>query len=168
MATRSQILRKEQILSDLMETRRKLLAASSSLSSAQGDQVFLGVWSVRDLLAHLIGWDNSNLEAAKRVLNGQVPAFYEHHDRDRQTYNAMLVKKYKKKSSRELLVKAKTSQEKIIRFMQTIPPEHFNKDFGVRFRGYKVTIQRLLEAETKDEQTHLQQILDFFKVPEPG
>ena len=40
--------------------------------------------------------------------------------------------------------------------------EH-NKDFGVRFRGYNVTIQRLLEAEQKDEQTHLGQIIAFFK-----
>jgi hypothetical protein len=34
---------------------------------------------------------------------------------------------------------------------------------GVRFRGYKVMIQRLLEAETEDEQTHLQQIAYFHK-----
>ena len=51
----------------------------------------------------------------------------------------------------------------MIEFLQTIPPEKFNKDFGVRFRGYKVTIQRLLEAEREDEQTHLGQIRDFFK-----
>jgi hypothetical protein len=57
----------------------------------------------------------------------------------------------------------KDSQEKLIEFLQTIPAENFNKDFGVRFRGYKVTMQRLLEAEWKDEQTHLQQIVDFFK-----
>jgi hypothetical protein len=38
-----------------------------------------------------------------------------------------------------------------------------NKDFGVRFHGYKVTIQRLLEAEAKGEQIHRQQITAFFK-----
>jgi hypothetical protein len=51
----------------------------------------------------------------------------------------------------------------LLDFLAIIPPEKFNKDFGVRFRGYKVTVQRLLEAELEDEKTHLQQITDCFK-----
>jgi hypothetical protein len=50
----------------------------------------------------------------------------------------------------------------LVAYVQTIPPEDFNRDFGVRFRGYKVTIQRLLEADIKDVQIHCQQIVDFF------
>lgn len=164
MPTKSQILRKDQVLSALVETRQDILAATSGLSEAQQHQVFLGIWSIKDLLAHLIGWDETNLHAVESILAGQVPSFYEHRDRDWQTYNAMLVKKHKKGSFKELLATMKASQEKLIEFLKTIPPEHFNKDFGVRFRGYRVTIQRLLEAEWKDEQTHLQQIVDFFKV----
>ena len=163
MPTKSQIDRKEKALSALMEARQSILTEVSKLSETAQDQVFLGIWSTKDLLAHLIGWDKTNLEAAKSVLKGQVPAFYEHRDSDWRTYNAMLVKKYKKDSIQELIAAAKDSQEKLIQFLQTIPPESFNKDFDVRFRGYKVTIQRLLEAEAKDEQTHLQQITDYFK-----
>ena len=163
MPTKSQILRKEQVLSDLIKTRQNILTEVASLSDEQRDQVFLGIWSVKDLLAHLIGWDCANLDAVKSVQDGRTPAFYEHHDRDWQSYNAILVKRHKKNSFQELLASMKASQEKLIGFLQTIPPEHFNKDFGVRFRGYKVTIQRLLEAETKDEQTHLQQIIGFFQ-----
>jgi hypothetical protein len=163
MPTKSQIHRKDEILSTLVEARRKIIAELSKLSRAQQNQVFLGIWSVKDLLAHLIGWDNTNLQAVKRVLKGQLPSFYEHRDRDWQTYNTMLVKKHKKASFQELLAAAKASQAGLIEFLQTVPPESFNKDFGVRFRGYKVTIQRLLEAETRDEQIHCQQIADLFK-----
>jgi len=163
MATKSQILRKEQILSDLIDVRQKIFSEVSALSEAQQDQVFLGIWSTQDLLAHLIGWDKTNLEATKSVLSGHVPAFYDYRDRDWRTYNTILVKKNKKGTTQELISAAKASEEKLIRFLQTIPPEHFNKDFGVRFRGYKVTIQRLLEAETKDERTHDQQITDYFR-----
>src|SRR5512141_3335410 len=98
MPTRSQIHRKESALSILIETRQNILTEVSKLSKAQQDQVFLGIWSVEDLLAHLIGWDETNLHAAKSILHGQVPSFYEHSDRDWQTYNAMLVKKYRKDS----------------------------------------------------------------------
>lgn len=163
MATKSQILKKEQVLSNWMETRQNLLAEASKLSEEEQEQVFLGIWSIKDLVAHLIGWDKTNLAAAKRVLDGQVPAFYEYRDPDWRTYNATLVKKNKKGSAQELIATAKATQDKLIKFLQTVPPEQFNKDFGVRFRGYKVTVQRLLEAEIGDERTHLGQIIDFFK-----
>lgn len=165
MPTPPHILRKDKILSTLFETRQNILAEASGLSDAEQDQIFLGIWSIKDLLAHLIGWDKTNLDAVKSVMRGDVPSFYEHRDPDWRTYNAILVKRYKKDSFKELVTRAKDTQKKLIEFLRTIPPEHFNKDFGVRFRGYKVTIQRLLEAETEDEQTHLQQIIDFFKKP---
>ena len=163
MTSKSQIIRKEQVLSNLIEARQNVLKEALKRSEAEQDQVFLGIWSIKDLVAHLIGWDKTNLEAAKSVLKAQVPAFYEHRDPDWRAYNAILVRKHKKGSTQELIAAAKKSQEKLLEFLQTIPPEYFNKDFGVRFRGYKVTIQRLLEAETQDEQTHAKQITDFFK-----
>ena len=154
---------KEQILSSLKDTRQRILTEASKLSKRQWDEVFLGTWSMKDLLAHLIGWDDTNLEAIQDVLEGKLPAFYEYRDPNWQTYNAMLVKMYKVDTSKDLLSRVRASQEKLIQFLRTVPPENFNKDFGVRFRGYKVTIQRLLEAERGDEQIHLQQIMDFFQ-----
>jgi hypothetical protein len=74
----------------------------------------IGIWSIKDLLAHLVGWDYTNIEAVKNVLAGKVPEFYAHHDRDWQTYNAMLVKKYKCDSFDELLTLARVSQNKLI------------------------------------------------------
>jgi len=162
MSAKAQI-KKEQVIRELQETRQSILAEIDVLSAKDRNIVFLGIWSVRDLLAHLAGWDFTNVEAIKSVLDGKLPAFYEHHDRDWQTYNAMLVRKYKMNSFRELRATVKTSQKKLIEYLQTIPPEYFNRDFGVRFRGYKVTIQRLLEADIKDVQIHCQQIINFFK-----
>jgi hypothetical protein len=166
MPTQSQVARKELVLLDLLETRQNILSEASKLSPAEQDQIFLGIWSIKDLLAHLIGWDHTNLEAARSVLKGQVPAFYEHRDHDWQTYNTLLVKKYKKDSLQELIAEARDSQQGLIDFLQTIPPEYFHTDFGVRFRGYKVTVQRLLEAEAKDEQTHYKQMTSYFKKSE--
>lgn len=163
MVTRSQALKKDQILSNLATIRQRILAAISALSETEADRVFLGTWSAKDLVAHLIGWDETNLEAARSILEGKLPSFYEHRDRDWQTYNAMLVRRYSKESVKELLAAMQDSQERLVGFLRTVPPEHFSRDFGVRFRGYKVTIQRLLEAEWKDEQTHLQQIADFIQ-----
>lgn len=163
MPTKSHILRKEQTLSALVEARQNILAEVSKLSEADRNRVFLGIWSIKDLLAHLTGWDYTNLDAVNEILAAKLPTFYAQYDYDWKTYNAMLGAKYKRDSFEELIALIKSSQRKLIEFLKTIPSEAFNKDFGIRFRGDKVTIQRLLEAELKDEQVHLQQIVDFFK-----
>lgn len=163
MTTKSQILRKDQILSALMETRQHIIHQAGEISAKDRDRVFLGIWSVRDLLAHLVGWDHTNLDAVNAVMSRTLPAFYEYHDHDWKTYNSMLVTKYKRNSFRELMRALNHSHHELLEFLKTVPAETFNQDFGVRFRGYKVTIQRLLESETKDEQTHSRQIEDFFK-----
>jgi hypothetical protein len=163
MATKSQILRKNQILSALIEVRQNILTEVSRLSDARQNQVFLGIWSIRDLLAHLAGWDYTNKTAVNEIMAGRLPMFYTHHDHDWKTYNGMLVAEYARDSSEELIRLTKSAQRDLIKLLEMIPPEMFNKDFGVRFRGYKVTVQRLLEAEVKDEQIHLQQIVDFIK-----
>jgi len=161
MNTKAQA-RKEQIISEMQRVRSELLTEVAALSRKERDTVFLGIWSVRDLLAHLAGWDYANLEAAKNILAGKLPAFYAHKDHDWQTYNAMLVKKYKSNNFRELSATVRRSQKKLVDYVQAIPPEEFNKDFGVRYHGYKVTVQRLLEADIKDVKLHRQQVIDFF------
>jgi len=161
MNTKAQV-KKEQLLVELRETRNGILKEATALSAEKQGMIFLGIWSVKDLLAHLAGWDYTNLDAVKAVLAGEVPSFYEHHGRDWQTYNAILVAKCKRDSFKELLALVENSQQELIEFLRSVVPESFGKDFGVRFRGYKVTIQRLLEAEIKDEQVHCQQIKDFF------
>jgi hypothetical protein len=153
--------KKDKIIAELIETRGKILDAASSLSPADQDRVFLGVWSVKDLLAHLVGWDFANLEAAQAILAGQIPGFYAHYDRDWRTYNARLVAEYKREDFADLLASVEDSHQKLIGFLETIPAEEFDRDRGVRFKGYKVTIARTLEAELEDEKTHHTQVDEF-------
>jgi len=153
--------RKSEILSGLIETRTAIINEASQLSPAAQDMVFLGVWSVRDLLAHLVGWDFTNLAAAKDIQAGKLPEFYAHHDKDWKTYNAGLVAKFKREDFNKLLALARDSHSQLIAYLGTVPAEAFEKDFGVRAGRYKVTIARLLQAEWGDEKKHLGQIQDF-------
>jgi len=159
-ATASQA-KKDQVISELVEARRRILQVASSLSPAQQNEVFLGIWSIKDLLAHLVGWDFANLEAAQAVLAGKVPAFYASHDRDWRTFNARLVAEHKKDDFGVLLASLEESHQALIDFLETVPAEEFDRDRGVRFRRYKVTIARLLQAEAKDEEEHYEQIKEF-------
>ena len=53
------------------------------------------------------------------------------------------------------------TQRALLDALAALPEAEFHQDFGVRFKGYKVTLARLLEAETKEERVHFKQILAF-------
>ncbi|MBN2549044.1 MAG: maleylpyruvate isomerase N-terminal domain-containing protein [Anaerolineales bacterium] len=161
MISRQQAL-KDQILHDFIETRAQLIMAASCLEAAEQDRVYLGSWSVKDLLAHLVGWDEANLQAAQAVLAGRLPAFYQYRDRNWQAFNALLVAKYRRDDFRELLELVRQSHQQLVDFLQALPAEQMANDYGVRYRGYKVIISRLLQSEIADEQVHLKQIQEAF------
>jgi hypothetical protein len=161
MNTKSESL-KLKLLSSLIGTRGAILQATSEFSSKAQNTVFLGTWSIKDLLAHLAGWDFTNLAAAQEIQSGVLPEFYARYDKDWKTYNAGLVAQYKREDFEELLALVRDSQRQLIEYLESVPAEVFEKDFGVRSgRNTKVTIARLLQAEWKDEQKHLEQIQNF-------
>ena len=60
--------KKEQLIAEAIATRRELLDVALALPEAEQDTVFLGQWTVKDVLAHLAGWDNANLEGIEAIL----------------------------------------------------------------------------------------------------
>jgi hypothetical protein len=150
--------KKDKIIAALVEARRSILDEAAALPPKRQDEVFLGTWSIKDLLAHLVGWDYTNIEATSELLSGKLPSFYKYRDPDWRTYNARLVAQYKCDDFSELLSSIEESHRKLIAFLQAVPAEEFEKDQRVHFKGYKVTIARLLEGEATDERLHHEQI----------
>lgn len=154
---------KHELLYGLKAVRESILTEALALPPGACERTFLGTWSVMDLLAHLAGWDHANLQAAQDVLDGLLPEFYEQHDRDWQTYNAALVRKYRRSSLKEQIELVRQSHRHLMEKLQAIPAEDIKRDTGVRARGIKVTIARLLQAELEDETTHFEQIYEYRK-----
>jgi hypothetical protein len=153
--------RKAEILSGWSQIRGEILDAASALPTDSQEVPFVGVWTAKDLLAHLIGWDYANLQAAEEILQGQVPSFYEHQDRDWATFNALLIDRYGREEMDEVLRSLRDSHEKLLEYMKDLPPEEFWADRGVRHKGYRVIIGRLMRVEWEDEKEHLEQIRQF-------
>ncbi|HLF74843.1 MAG TPA: hypothetical protein VI524_10885, partial [Anaerolineales bacterium] len=61
---------RDEIISALVKARQDILVEVSALAEADQERVFLGIWSVKDVLAHLAGWDYTNMEAARYVMAG--------------------------------------------------------------------------------------------------
>lgn len=160
MSTEAQA-RKDKLISDLIQARRSILEAAACLPPDRRDEAFLGTWSVKDLLAHLIGWDFVNIESVQAVLADQMPAFAAHYDPDWRTYNARLVAEYRKDDWDELLSSIAASHQKLIGVLETTPAQEFDRDRGLRFKDYPVIISDILHAEVKDEREHGRQIEEF-------
>jgi len=143
---------KEALISGLLEARREVLNAARQLTAAQQDAVFLGEWSVKDILAHLAGWDDTNVQAVQEILAGQKPSFWQHYDRDWQTYNAQLVATYRRDDFAELLEVVEAAQRRLIAFLQALPADVYIK---------QPKIGRLLRTDIKDGHEHAQQVEAF-------
>lgn len=153
--------KKEQVITRLVEVRERIVLLVASLPPGKQDEIFLGEWSVKDLLAHLIGWDLANLAMVQEILAGKLPGFYAHYDPDWRSYNAQLVARHKVDDLTELLSSVWAWHGRLIQCLQTVPAEELGRDRGLRYKGYPVTIAGELEVEIRDEEKHYRQLRSF-------
>jgi C_GCAxxG_C_C family probable redox protein len=159
---------KAEILSGLIQVRKEIIESITYLPKERQEEVFLGEWSLKDLLAHFAGWDSANREAIQALHEGRLPAFYAFYDKDWRSFNAQWVAAHRDKTFEALLAMAADSQRALLDALAGLPEADFHQDSGVRFKGYKVTLMRLLEAEMEDEGVHCKQILAFLQPAERG
>ena len=155
--------RKKNLIRDFNDTRLSILRATRGLPGEKVSEVFLGSWGILDLLAHLHGWDLTNMASAASILSGELPDFYVEYDKDWASYNAKLIAEHKRGDLELMVALVEESRSSLVDFLEQLSPEEIFGDYGVRRGRYKITINKLIEAETKDERTHLDQIRQFLK-----
>lgn len=149
------------LIDGLHAARQSILDALGNIPPDRFDEVAVDEWSVLDVLAHLVGWDFTNLKASEEIQTGQLPGCYNYWDKDWRSYNALLVNLYKRADPIEQVGALEDSYARLAEFLETVPAADFRKDHGVRFKGENVTIERLLKAEIEDERIHAAQLRDF-------
>lgn len=115
--------KKVRSLQTLRDERLALLEVAAAVPAEWTGTVFLGEWSARDIIAHLIGWDYANIEAVRAILNDRLPAFYAHHDHDWRSFNAELVRRYRIEDYDALLQAARESNRMLYDLLLTVRPE---------------------------------------------
>lgn len=145
---------KDEVISGLVDARSKIMAATEDLSEQEQAAIFLGEWSAKELLAHLIGWDYTNCAAVQDILSGRKPAFWSHYDRDWRAYNAMLVREYRQDRWTDLIASARRSHRALMDCLHSVPATEYLK---------RRKLVSLLRAEARDEETHYRQIAHYFR-----
>ena len=155
--------RKNDLINDLIEARQSLLAAVQSVPTGQVDQPCIGVWGVKELLAHLIGWDETNRMAVQEILAGEQPSFFSRYDTDWRTFNAALVAQHRKDSLKTMISDAELSHVQLMEYLQSLTADEVLKGKSPREKGRPVTIHNLLRAEAEDERKHAEQVRSFLQ-----
>ncbi len=146
------------LLSDFRLNRTAILACAQSWPADRVAEAFLGEWCLLDLLAHLSGWDEANREAVTAVQAGRLPEFYAHKDADWRGFNAMHVRNHRKSALAAQIAEVERTFAELIDTLDHLEAADFYQDYGVRYKGWKVIVARLVESELHDERIHLEQL----------
>ena len=160
--------KRETLVLESESTRQAILTAAAELPPIDWGTAFLGAWSAEDLVAHLQGWDWINIGALGEVRAGRLPGFYALHDPDWASLNRQLVAECKEGRLPALVRAARESHALLMGAARACDPADLDRDFGVRVRGVRVTIERLLRWELADEKAHLAQLREFVSASHRG
>lgn len=153
---------KKQLITDLISARQAIFAEITTLPEERLDQPCIGIWCVKDLLAHLIGWDYTNIQSVQEILAGQRPTFFRYYDQDWRSYNAHLVETYRKEAFQELCKDAEISHTRLVILLQSLSAEEVVNGKSPPEQGRTITIRNLLKSETSDERKHAEQLHAIF------
>ena len=116
-------------------------------------------WSPRDVIAHLIGWNQHMIEASSAILHGQTPAYYADAPNDYRNINARMVLTYSSRSKEELLAEMESSMKTFRQFIASLGPEELVDSHGVlHHSGRPATVAGIIESLTQDYQHHALEI----------
>jgi hypothetical protein len=145
-------------LIDAFEAQRALLLeALRAVPPALRKKPFVGKWSLHEVVAHLIGWDKTNVSTVDSILAGQLPGFYERFEPNWESYNDELVAANDNDDWEALMAALEASQAAAIAKMRSVPADELTRP-GPVWRKRQVTIAGVIRAATRDEHEHLGQV----------
>jgi hypothetical protein len=120
---------------------------------------FVGHWNLMDVLAHLVGWDYTNVNAIEELKSGATPAFYSDYDPGWTSYNRQLIDRYGADDWQTLRAAIDQSQAAVVQMLRLLTPEELAQELSDPGRPRRpASIAAILRAAIRDEREHLQQI----------
>lgn len=119
-----------------------------------------GRWAVKDIIAHLMMWDEYFLEKAIAKIAHKEPLTLKH--MEFEAFNARSVELCNDLTQMELLSKAMKVRNEIIRHLESISEVDFNLTY-VDADGHDFVIAAYIEDFAEHDQHHWSQIHDYLK-----
>jgi hypothetical protein len=116
---------KEELLNEAAREYKALHEALQGLNETQMTEVWLGTWSVRDIVAHIAGWHQELGPALERLTRGErpIPEGVSYDDVD--AWNARFVDARRHSAVADVLLELDKTHEAFLRAAAAVPPERF-------------------------------------------
>ena len=149
---------------DQLEHLERCVEAFAVSVAALDERVFLRKvtdWTVRDIVAHLIGWNRHIMLGAKQIPRGELPFYEVDPGSDYSNVNAALVREYSDTDRTALLESLAASAGELTAFLRAIDPGEWDRDFGVRYKGETLTVKSTVDDLIGDYDHHRCQLEEF-------
>ncbi len=118
-------------------------------------------WTPRDVVAHLIGWNQYIVRGTGQILRGQLPFYDVDPGPDYSRVNAALIRECAETNRTALLKSLAVSTRELTVFLRAIDPDEWDRDFGVRHAGETLTVKSTVDDLIADYHHHRVQLEDF-------
>ncbi len=148
---------RDGLLKTLDDEFAGFLDTIDGLSDEQMTNVWYGEWSVRDILAHIVGWHRLEVAMLERMASGERPwpEGSGHPYNEGDAWNARFVEKWHTASPATILEELKASEGAYVAAARLLPEE--------RFREGRTAHRLLREGGIDHYRDHAAQIRDWRK-----
>jgi hypothetical protein len=114
---------REEVYSLLEQAHRELLATIDGLTPEQMAIPVFADWSVKDILAHIVSWEEYTLLDFQRVARGHVPALASFRQRDVDNFNAVVMSLRRNFPLDQVMYELEANRKATIAALDAIPDE---------------------------------------------
>ena len=122
---------KARLLREADEAFTELRRAVEDLTDEEMRQVWLGSWSVREILIHISGWHEAMTPALGRIAGGDAPYPTGTYD-DFDAWNARFVLQKTGVKTDDVLAELDASHTNFVGAARSVPDQHFESGGGAR------------------------------------
>lgn len=146
---------KRSAISKVEEGFAAVMAAVSGLDERAMSERFYGDWGVKDILAHIAGWQEQMSEAMQRMAQGERPTPEGVDYSDADAWNARFAGAMAAQNAETVVATLRQSYANYLRAAKAIPDDRF---------GEGKTVNRLLETSGYGHYAeHLPALQDYRK-----
>jgi len=116
---------KQELLNQAAREYKAFHESLQGLNEEHLTEVWLGTWSIKDIVAHIIGWHSEMGPALQRIARGErpVPAGVSYDDVD--AWNEKFVAARRGAEAADLLLELDKSHERFMHQADAVPEERF-------------------------------------------
>ena len=142
-------------------TRMELLLAQLSVAEINQPGA-VGVWSVKDVLAHIAFWERYAVNILQAAVHGETPMLSAEDETERK--NASVVAQYYQRSLAAVISDWQQAREDLLEAIEDLADEDLNDPNRFSWSAGRTLLDRIAGNSYDHEQEHIEQIRAWMDV----